>query len=256
MARLVVLGSAAIVPTMEHDNTHMVLEGEESVVLIDCASSPIARLYRAGIHFEDLTDFILTHFHPDHVASVPLLLNNMWMLGRRRALRVYGLHHCLNRVEDTMLAHSWDEWPDFFPVAFHKILERDNQLLLENADFRITTWPVRHYVPTIGLRIENKRTGFVTAYSCDSAPTPSLVDLGRNADIYIHEAAGGDGIGHSSARQAGEIAAAAGAKRLVILHYEVFGRDGPVDTTRLVPEAQQAFKGPVELANDFSEYEI
>ncbi|MBN1964377.1 MAG: MBL fold metallo-hydrolase [Anaerolineae bacterium] len=256
MARLVILGSAAIVPDMEHDNTHMVLQGEESVVLIDCGANPIARLQKVGIHYEDLTDIILTHFHPDHVAGVPILLNNMWKLGRRRALRVYGLHHCLNRMEESMLAFSWDEWPNFFPVAFHKILERGNQLLLENADFRITSWPVKHFIPTIGVRVENKRTGFVTAYTCDTAPVPTLIELGRNADLLIHEAAGDEPLGHSTARQAGEIATECGAKRLALIHYEVVGSDGPVDPAPLVAQAQETFDGPVELAEDFKIYEV
>lgn len=256
MARLVVLGSAAIVPDMEHDNTHFVLEGEESVVLIDCGSNPIARLRKVGIDYNNLTDIILTHFHPDHVLGVPILLNNMWLLGRQRALRVYGLHHCLNRVEDMMLMFSWDTWPDFFPVAFHKVLERRNQLLMENNDFRITSWPVRHYIPTIGVRIENKRNGFVTAYSCDTAPSPAVVDLARGADLLIHEAAGNDGLGHSSAEQAGEIAREAGVKRLLLVHYEVFGRRGSIDASHLVGEAATTFGGPVDLAQDFQVFEV
>jgi len=256
MARLILLGSAAIIPDIDHDNTHMVLEGEECVVLIDCGSNPIARLHKVGIHYENLTDMILTHFHPDHVLGVPILLNNMWMLGRRRALRVYGIHHCLNRVEDMMKMFTWDEWPDFFPVAFHKTLERPNHLLLENNDFRVTSWPVKHYIPTIGVRIENKRTGFVTAYTCDTAPNPNLAEMARDADLLIHEAAGADPAGHSSARQAGETATAAGAKKLVLIHYRVFGADGPVETSDLIPEAQEAYSGPVELAQDFMTFTV
>lgn len=256
MARLVILGSAAIVPDMDHDNTHMVLEGEESTVLIDCGSNPIARMRKVGIHHEAVSDMILTHFHPDHVAGVPILLNNMWKLGRRQALRVYGLHHCLNRMEESMLAFSWDEWPDFFPIAFHKVLVRDNQLLLENNDFRITSWPVKHFIPTIGVRIENKRSGFVTAYSCDTAPTPSLLELGRDADLLIHEAAGFEPLGHSTAAQAGEIATQCGAKRLLLIHYQVVGPHGAVDPTPLVAEAQATFSGPVALAEDFQTFEV
>jgi ribonuclease BN (tRNA processing enzyme) len=85
---------------------------------------------------------------------------------------------------------------------------------------------------------------------------PSLIDLGRGADLFIHEAAGYEPGGHCSARQAGEIAAAAGAKRLVLIHYPVFGRDGSLDTSGLVGEAQAAFDGPVELAEDFKIYDI
>jgi ribonuclease Z len=262
MSRLIILGSAAIVPSIEHDNTHMILQGEESNILIDCGSNPIARMRKVGIKYNDLTDMILTHFHPDHVVGVPILLNNMWLLGQqagrqRGALRVYGIHHCLNRVEELMLAMGWDEWPDFFPVAFHKVLERDNQLLLENNDFRITSWPVKHYVPTIGIRVENQRNGFVTAYSCDTAPTESVCELGRNADLFIHEAAASKSdIGHSTARQAGETAKQAGAKRLVLIHYQVFGPDGPLNYDNLVDEAREVFPGPVELATDYMIYEI
>lgn len=256
MARLVILGSAAVISDAKHDNTHMVLEGEDSVILIDCASNPIGRLQQAGIHYEDLTDMVLTHFHPDHVFGVPILLNNMWLLGRQRPLRVYGLHHCLNRVEDMMVGFSWDEWPEVFPVAFHKILEREDQLILENRDFRITSWPTKHFIPTVGLRIENKRSGFVTGYTCDSAPMPNLIEIGRDVDLFICEAAGHNPLGHCSAREAGEIATQAGAKRLVLIHYQVLSREGPVDPTPLLDEARQTFDGPIELAEDFKTYEV
>ncbi len=256
MGRLVILGTAAVVPDANHDNTHMALEGADGTILIDCASNPVGRLQRMGIHYNDLTDLILTHFHPDHVYGVPILLNNMWLLGRQKPLRVYGLNHCLTRVEETMQFHSWNEWPDFFPVSFYPLLERGNQFVLENSDFRITSWTVRHYVPTIGLRIENKRTGFVTAYTCDTAPTSSLLELCQGADLLIHEAAGEEPLGHSSARQAGETATRTGAKRLVLIHYQVFGKNGPVDPRPLVHEAQETFAGPVQLAEDFQTFEV
>ena len=75
---------------------------------------------------------------------------------------------------------------------------------MENDDFRISAWPVDHFVPTIGLRIENKVTGNVLAYSCDTSPTPSLHELADGADMLLHEAAGA-GFGHSSARRQGNL---------------------------------------------------
>jgi len=251
MARLIVLGSAAAVSDEQHDNTHLLLEGENSLVLIDCGSNPMTKLKRFGVQEESLTDMILTHFHPDHVYGVPILLMHMWLLGRRKPLRIYGLHHCLERTEDMMVAFSWNSWPDFFPVAFHRLSERPNVHVLDNADFRITAWPVKHYIPTIGLRIEVKSSGKVIGYSCDTEPIPNVVEIGRDADILLHEAAG-EGWGHSSAAQAGEIATEAGARKLVLIHYQVWD----TDTSSLVPEAQATFNGPVELAEDYSVYEI
>jgi ribonuclease Z len=251
MARLIVLGSAAAVSDEYHDNTHLLLQGEGSVVLIDCGSNPVVKMKRFGIHYENLTDMILTHFHPDHVYGVPILLMHMWLLGRRRALRVYGLNHCLERTEDMMLSFSWNTWPNFFPVAFHRIAERPNVLVLDNDDFRITSYPVKHYIPTIGLRIQVKSSGKVIGYSCDTEPIPQIIDIGRNADILLHEAAG-EAPGHSSAAQAGEIATEAGAKKLVLVHYTVWN----TDPSTLIPEAKATFNGPVELAVDYTVYEI
>jgi ribonuclease Z len=179
------------------------------------------------------------------------MLMHMWQLGRQGPLRFYGLHHCMNRTEDLMNAFLWETWPDFFPVTFHRVRERAEAPVLENEDFRITAWPVKHFIPTIGLRIENKVTGSVLAYSCDTEPTPSLMELAAGADKLIHEAAGA-GIGHSSPRQAGETARRAGAKSLYLIHYQVWNRD----TSSYVPEAQETYDGPVILCKDYDEYEF
>jgi ribonuclease Z len=127
-------------------------------------------------------------------------------------------------------------------------------LVLDWPDFRIISSPNEHYnVPNIALRMEIKRSGLVVTYSCDTRPCESVVRLAHNADILIHEATGADPYGHSSAAQAGEVASEAGAKRLVLIHYEVWGN---ADPTRLIAEAQTTFDGPVELAEDFLEFDL
>jgi ribonuclease Z len=231
----------------------MVLVGDTGPILVDTAVNPVVVLRAAGIDHNDLKDVILTHFHPDHVAGFSILLMQTWLLGRRAPLRVYGLNHCLNRVEDMMLAFNWDSWPNFFPVAFHRVRRRPGAFVMENEDFRISAAPGAHYIPTIGLRYESKRTGKVIAYSCDTSPSDNIIELARDADILIHEAEAGESVfGHSSAEQAGEVAKAANAKRLVLIHYKVLG--GTPDL--IIPRAKSTFDGPVELAEDGSVYDF
>lgn len=252
MARIHILGSAAAVNDAEHDYTHFLLVGEkDSPVLVDAGSSPLGKLQNLGIEDEALQDVILTHFHSDHVSGVPNMLMHLWLLGRQAPMRFYGLHHCMNRLEDMMVSFSWNEWPNFFPVTFHRVSERFNAPVMENADFRITGWPVQHFIPTIGLRIENKITGKVLAYTCDTQPTPSLYELCKDADMLIHEAAG-DGPGHSSARQAGETATRVGAKSLYLIHYWVW----KTDPTPLVEQAKETYDGPVILCQDYDVFEF
>lgn len=252
MPSLVILGSASAVRDAEHANTHMALRGDYSTVLIDAPGETMLRLLDARIEPDELSDLILTHFHPDHISGVPNLLMSSWLTGRVAPLRIYGLHHCLQRMEDLMMAFHWDEWTGFFPVAFHHLPEREGMLVLDNEDFAITASPVRHYVPTIGLRIVVKETNFVLAYSADTIPCQEAVSLARGADLLIHEATGDEPLGHSSARQAGEVAAEAGVRRLGLIHYNVWG----ADPAGLVAEASSAFVGPVFLCEDFQEIDL
>ena len=205
MAKLLLLGTANAIPDAEHENPHMAILGQDGVVLIDCVSSPKIRLARAGIALDDIGDLIVTHFHPDHVSGVPLLLMNMWLMGRRRPLRIYGLHPCVERLEDMMGFYHWERWPRFFPVAFHRLPEQEGIIVLEKEEYRILASPVRHLVPTIGLRIESLNSHKTVAYSCDTEPCQQVIRLAAGADILIHEATGAS-PGHSSASQAGGIA--------------------------------------------------
>lgn len=251
MPRVIILGSSNAIPSLEHENTHFVVIGEQRMVLVDCVSNPILRLERAGLDFNDLTDLILTHFHPDHVSGVPLLLMDMWLMGRRKPLNVYGLHHTLDRVEDLMGFYGWSDWPDFFPVAFFRLPGQEMTTVLDCPDFRVLSSPVRHLLPTLGLRFEFNHTRKVMAYSCDTEPCAQVVRLAEGADVLLHEAAGA-ARGHSSAEQAGEIATQAEAGSLYLIHYPT----GKFAGDDLVSQAARKYQGSIRLAEDFMALEF
>lgn len=245
MGKLVILGSSFVIPDETHENTHLALLGRSTTVLIDCPGRAMIRLRRAGLDPYQIDDILLTHFHPDHVDGVPMLIMEMWLRGRQTPLRLHGLRHCMERMENLMLAYDQATWPNMFPVTYHVIAEHDHAPVLDNADFIIRATPVKHFIPTMGLRLTDKATGRVLAYSCDTEPCPGALTVAADVDMLIHEAAGA-GWGHSSAAQAGKVAQTARAKQLVLIHY----RTGGADTSQLVSEAQTAFSGPVMLAED------
>jgi ribonuclease Z len=251
MVKLIILGSSNAIADETHENTHMLLQGAERTILIDCVNNPILRLRRVGLDYESPTDLILTHFHPDHVSGVPLLLMNSWLLGRRRPLDIYGLNHTLDRVEDMLEFYDWSTWPNFFPVAFHHLPQKEQTPLLESAEFRIAASPVCHLLPTIGLRIDLPKTGKSLAYSCDTEPCKQVVELAAGVDLLIHEASGAF-PGHTTAGQAGKIAHDAGARALCLIHYPT----GNFDSQSLIEQAKKYYKGKVFLAQDFMELEF
>ena len=81
-----------------------------------------------------------------------------------------------------------------------------------------------HYqLQTYALRVTDGKT--TLAYSGDSAPSPQLAEVGRDADLFLCEATlkesreGGNGIrGHLSAEEAIAAFEESGARRLVIIH--------------------------------------
>jgi len=147
--------------------------------------------------------------------------------------------------------YQWGDWPEFFPVAFHRLPENERVMVLEQGEVTIYSSPVCHVIPTIGLRIEAKSTGKVIAYSCDTEPCQAVINLAQGASVLIHEASG-ESVGHSSAVQAGEIARDAGVDNLYLIHYPV----GDSDMASLEEEARGVFLGDVWLAEDFMKIEF
>lgn len=250
MAKIIILGSANAISDNAHEHTHLVAVGNERVALVDCPSNPILRLDHAGVDSNAVTDLIVTHFHPDHVSGVPIFLMEMWLLGRQAPLKIYGLEDTLDRLEKMMALYGWDRWPNFYPVSFHRVPATELALVLDCPDFKIVSSPVKHLIPTIGLRMEFPSQR-IFAYSCDTEPCEQVIRLADHADVLLHESSGAT-KGHSSAAQAGDIATRAEVSDLYLIHYP----NGSHRTSDLVAEARSHFQGQVALAEDFTTLEF
>ncbi|HID63336.1 MAG TPA: MBL fold metallo-hydrolase [Anaerolineae bacterium] len=246
MAKLTILGSAAAVPDMDHENAYMVLEGEKSAFLIDCAGSPLARLRAAGVDPDKLGSLIITHHHPDHIYGVPSLLLGLRMYGRRAPFDIFGTQQSLAVIWGIMDLLGWQKWPGPFPVGRHEVKMAEEALVVDSDEFEVRATPTEHSLSSIGLRIVSKATGGVVAYSSDTEPCDAFVRLAQGADILIHESTG-DYAGHSTGAQAGAVAGRCGARKLVLIHYPI-----DADFEALRREAEKEFGGLVELAEDFA----
>ena len=251
MAKIIILGSSNAIANKDHENAHMVVVGNTRTVLIDAPNNPVLRLKDVGVAYNDITDLILTHFHPDHISGVPIFLMDMWLRGRKKPLEIYGLDYTLERMENLMDAYGWGNWPNFFPVTFNRLPPEEIAPVLSNADFDIFSSRVCHMVPTIGLRMKFKESNKVVTYSCDTEPCQEVLRLARGADILIHEASG-DVIGHSSSGQAAKIASEAGVGQLYLIHYPT----GDFWQDNLLEDARNHFDGKVTLAEDLMVLEL
>lgn len=243
MDQFIILGSANAVPKPGQDNTHLVIQAGDKLIMVDCGDNPIAKMIEAGFSILDVTDLVLTHFHADHVGSLPLLIMGMWLEKRHSPLAIHGLGVTLEKAEKLLDLFNWRDWNNMFPVTFHAVPDEGAQAFIGGREIQVTALPVTHLIPTIGLRAEFS-AGRVIAYTCDSEPCDGVDILARGADVLLHEAAG-EAKGHSSAAQAGKSAAKGGVRKLVLIHY-----DNRLPEAELIAAARQYFSGEVALARD------
>jgi ribonuclease BN (tRNA processing enzyme) len=98
-------------------------------------------------------------------------------------------------------------------------------------------------------------------FSSDVAPCPDLIEVARDADLFMCESALLDSSqddpdpaqrGHMTAAEAGDAARAAGVKKLLLTHY----RSNEKYDAHHLAAAAAAFDGPVELAREGKTYVV
>ncbi len=218
MSVLHVLGSGAAYSDGGRTTTMLALEGPSGIVVVDCGGDVVQRLLAHGLDPLRITALIVTHEHADHVGGLPLMLERLWLAGRRTPLPVIGIAPAVAQAVRLHDAFDTSAWPGYAGIAPRIVDQAPGTLVLDDADWRLTGAPGVHAVPVIGLRIEPKDGGIVAAYSCDTAYEPAIVDLARGVGLLLHEAAGGPSPMHASASEAARVAVEAKAGRLVLVH--------------------------------------
>ena len=243
MEKLTILGSSNAVAKSDQQNAHLLVETGSRKVMVDCGDYAVASLARAGVGINQITDLILTHFHADHVGSLPLLIMDMWLEKRTEPLTIYGLAVTIEKAKKLLDLFDWQMWAGLFPVEFRIVSDDGDKQMISSEDLVVSALTVLHVIPTIGLRF-TFNSGKTISYSCDTEPCPAVDALADHADVHLQEAAG-QLKGHTSAAQAGEIASRCSVKQLVLIHYEA--REG---NAKLISEAESTFNGKVVLATD------
>jgi ribonuclease Z len=103
------------------------------------------------------------------------------------------------------------------------------------------------------------RPGRLVVFTGDTRPCASVIDAAKGADLLIHEATFGEEeklrakeTGHSTAREAAQVALAAGVKKLVMCH--VSARYS-ISAEELVKEAREVFPN-ASVAKDGMEVDV
>lgn len=240
--RLTVLGSAGSYPAPGRACSSYLLEAEGRRLLLDCGNGSLGTLLGL-LDVADVDYLVLSHAHADHLADAyaAYIARRYHPAGPCPPLPVLAPAGVADRLaglagaDGAALASS-------LPVR--EVADRQT---LEAGPFHLDFRRVEHPVPTLGVRV--RAGASVLAYSADTAPCDAVVELARDADVFLCEAtwsgeSRAPGL-HCTGAEAGALAARAGAQRLVITHVA-----HPDDPAEVAAQAAERYGAAVVAAQD------
>ncbi len=233
--KLTVIGCSPAWPNPAGAQSGYLVEGPGRL-LLDCGPGVLSRL-RDREAWPRVDAIAITHFHLDHWGDlVPWIFGASYGAGRdtpRPQLWLPPGGAGTLRAFGRQLAFG-DAIERVFDVA-----EYEEGKTFAAGGFTVAPVKLAHYAElTFGMRVTDG--AHTIAYTGDTAPTPNLTELARDADIFLCEATlakpePGDDRGHLSADEAVEASRAAGAQRLLVIHRP--------DELALDPEIERARDG-------------
>ena len=250
---LVTVGTGTVAPHPKRTAAcHWVRRGELRV-LLDCGPGSLHRLAMFHLPWEQVSHVVVSHFHPDHYAEVPMLvyaLKYTTVPARTEPLVILGPPGIVRLMR--ALADAYGSWllDPGFPIAILDV--RHGEPFPLGADVALELCKVPHTAESAAIGITAPEGRLV--YTGDTGPSTELAAWAKGCDLLLAECSLPQAMAleiHLTPEQAGDLASQALAKRLVLTHFYP-----PVETTDPAAAAGTRFKGPVTAARDGDQFTI
>jgi ribonuclease Z len=299
LLKITFLGTSGTTPSVERNPPAILIQHGSLRILFDCGEGVQRQMMAAKTGFRNLSSIFITHLHTDHFIGIFGLLETLSLNERKEKMSIYapkarflaslfksfGYDHLgypieVIEIEDgkevdfgnfKVIAFKTDHIvPSFGYVLAEK--NRPGKFYKDKAE-KLGIPPGPLYSKLIkgeSIEVNGKlitpemvvglpRPGRKIVYTGDTRPYDKIVEIARNADVLIHDAAftsdlqeWAEETKHSTAKEAAEIAKKAGASKLVLIHVSTRYSKDP---TPLLNEAKEVFEDVV-VAEDFMTIDV
>ena len=262
-----ILGCGSALPTTRHFATSQVVNVRDKLYMIDCGEGSQLQFRKSRLKFSRLNHIFISHLHGDHCFGLfgleTLLAPMLSFFCRQMTYKV--LFHEFETKEPGMIYEDRSLTVTTIPLR-HRMpccgflfaeKQRPNHIIREMVDFyEVPVYELNRikngedYVTPEGKIISNSLLTRPSdlprsyAYCSDTIYMPEIAEQIKGVDLLFHEATFANAdlprakeTFHTTAAQAGEIAKAAGVKKLVIGHFSARYEDENV----LLKEASDVF---------------
>lgn len=157
-------------------------------LLLDCGASSLIALKRLGIDPGSVDAVLVSHLHGDHFAGIPFLILDGQFTRRERPLLLAGPPGMADRLTlaTDVLYPGSSAVRRRFPVEIVELAPDETVTLLGTV--QVTPFLVAHPSAAPAYAYRLAVADRVVAYSGDTAWTDHLIDVAREADLFICEA--------------------------------------------------------------------
>lgn len=266
-----VLGSGG--PEMQDQrasSSYLVWRDGKARVLVDAGGGSALRFGQSGAQMQDLDAILFSHLHIDHTADFPALIKSSYFEERTRALPVYGPAGSAEFPATTVFVGDlFDPVRGAYRYLGDFVAGREGGYRLRAHDVHLSPHEIRKMfthdglvilatpvihgaVPALAWRIETE--GRAIVFSGDTnGDNGNLQRLARDADVFVAHNSVPEGTTgvlralHMPPSVIGEIAEAAGVRRLVLSHRMLRTLGNEEETRSAIVKS---YSGPLVFADD------
>lgn len=254
--KITFLGTGGAVPTVKRDNTSLLIETANNLLLFDCPGSLTQKILKAGYQPQQVSDIFITHIHPDHVYGLPSFVHSQML--EKKVVRLFGSVETISFCLELL---------DLFALRKEKILYRidpqpleANQKRVIGPGLQITALKVPHHSSSLAFLLEVSETRLL--FSGDTPLDNTLFEQAENIDCLIHDCSTPSRYFetfpflrtmHTNSLDLGLAAEKARVKLLVPCH---FFSDLDFSLEEIEKEIRENYQGQLFLPEDFQSLEI
>jgi len=181
-----ILGNNSAVPAHDRNQTSQLVQLDSQYILIDCGEATQIQLSRFEIRFGRIKTILISHLHGDHYFGLIGLISTMHLFQRTTPLQIFsppGLEEIIRlqlKVSSTELS---------FPLSFSQLVHEGMSQIVDENDFTVSAFPLRHGISCYGFLIKEKPKAW--RIRKDSLPDDILIQeivkLKNGSDVLDEE---------------------------------------------------------------------
>ena len=188
---LTILGNSAAIPTKQSHLPSQLVINKSDYFLVDCGEGTQMQLIRYKTKYHKIDNIFISHLHGDHFFGLIGLISTYHLLGRDKPLNIYGPELLQELIEFQLVVTQTNLK---YKLNFHHLHSETFNLVFENKNIRVFSFPLVHRVPTWGFKFEqrpkkpNIKKSFVNKFNPSIEEMLNIIDgkdYTTNNDLVI-----------------------------------------------------------------------